>query len=124
VRSFHGLSSFYRNIIRNFSGICAPMMDTVKKRHKSMKWTEEAEKIFRILKEKIIEQPILVLLDFEKTFQVRCDASGVTIGVVLSQNSRPVAYFSEKLNDTCYHMLICINFSKTSCPCAIFPLRF
>jgi hypothetical protein len=99
VRSFHGLASFYGKFIRNFSGISAPMMDTVKKRNKYFHWTEEAEKIFNLLKRKITEQPILVLLDFNKTFQVKCDASGFAIGVVLSQDVRQVTYFSEKLNE-------------------------
>jgi hypothetical protein len=76
-----------------------PMMDTVKKRHKSFHWIEEVEKSFNLLKKKITEQPILVLLDFSKTFQVRCDTSGFAIGAVLSQDDRLVTYFSEKLNE-------------------------
>jgi hypothetical protein len=75
------------------------MMDMVKKRHKSFHWIEEAEKIFNLLKKKITEQPILVLPDFSKTFQIKCDASGFAIGVVLSQDDRLIVYFSEKLNE-------------------------
>jgi hypothetical protein len=75
------------------------MMDTMKKRHKYFHWMEEAEKSFNLLKKKITEQPILVLPDFSKTFQVSCDMSGFTIGVALSQDNRSVAYFSEKLNE-------------------------
>jgi hypothetical protein len=86
-------------LIRNFSGINAPMMDIVKKRDKSFHWTEEAEKSFSLLKKKITEQPILVLQDFKKTFQVKCDASGFAIGAVLSQEDRPIEYFSENLNE-------------------------
>jgi hypothetical protein len=71
VRSFHGLASFYWKFIRNFCGISAAMMDTVKKRHKSFHWTEEAEKSFNLLKRNIMEQPVLVLPDFQKTFQVK-----------------------------------------------------
>jgi hypothetical protein len=99
VRSFHGLAIFYRKFIRNFSGISAAMMDTVKKRHKYFHWIAEAENSFNLLKRKIMEQPVLVLPDFLKTFQVKCDASGFAIGPVLSQEDRPIAYFSEKLNE-------------------------
>jgi hypothetical protein len=99
VRSFHGLASFYRKFIRNFSGISASMMDTIKKRHKYFHWTKEVKKIFKLLKEKVNEQPVLVLPDFSKTFQVRCDTCGFAIGAVLSQDNRLVAYFNEKLNE-------------------------
>jgi hypothetical protein len=53
-----------------------------------------------VLKKKITKQPILVLPDFGKIFQLRCDASGIAIGAVLSQDNRLVVYFSEKLNET------------------------
>ncbi len=45
VRSFHGLPQFYRKFIRNFIGICAPFLDTIKGGVKfKFKWTLELEK--------------------------------------------------------------------------------
>jgi hypothetical protein len=99
VTIFHGLVSFYRKFIKNFSNIGAPIVDTIRKKHGSLDWTKEVEKGFRFLKEKITEQPILIFLYFRKTFQVKCHPSGVAIGAVLSQDDKLVAYFSEKLND-------------------------
>jgi len=53
-----------------------------------------------VLKEKITEQPILVLPEFKKTFQGKCDASGVAIGTILNQDDNTTFfYFSEKMND-------------------------
>ena len=46
VRWFHGLERFYRKFIRNFSGICASIVETIKKDIHPFQWTIEAERIF------------------------------------------------------------------------------
>ena len=85
VRSFHGLISFYRKFIKNFSQICAPIIDTFRGSGKPFKWKEATERNFKLLKKKTIEKPILSFPSFDKVFQVETDASGTTIGVVMSQ---------------------------------------
>ena len=48
---------------------------------------------------KVFSCVFLEVLEFNKVFQVNYDAIGTTIGAVLSQEGRHIAYFSEKLND-------------------------
>ena len=60
------------------------MLETIRKDNQPFVWTKEVEKSFQLLKMKVGEKSVLVLPDFNKPFQVICDASGRGIEAVLS----------------------------------------
>ena len=68
VRIFHGLASFYRKFINSFSGICAYIVETIKKDRHPFQLIEKAENIFQFLKKKITEKLVLKLPNFIHPF--------------------------------------------------------
>lgn len=68
ICSFHGLASFYRRFIRNFSFIMVPITDLM--RNKNFVWTTKTEDAFLHIKMCLPEASCLALPDFEKLFEV------------------------------------------------------
>jgi hypothetical protein len=61
-------------------------------------WGTTQENAFTMLNDKLTHAPLLQLPDFNKTFELECDASGIGLGGVFVQDGKPVVYFSEKLS--------------------------
>jgi len=76
VKSFHGLASFYRRFVMDFSTV-AVVFTEISKKNVGFKWGEKQEHPFTPLKEKVMHAPILALPNFGKSFEIKCDASGL-----------------------------------------------
>lgn len=113
VKSFHGLTSFYKIFVPYFSSLASPLNELMKK-DVTFHWEEKQQKAFNLLKEKLSKPSILALPNFAKTFELEYDVSRVGIGAVLLQEGHPTAYFSEKLHGT-----FCNNptYDKVVCSC-------
>lgn len=100
IRQFTGMASWYRRFIPNFASRMAPLTSLLKRRNR-FDWTPESETAFQDIKSCLITAPILSCPDFSRPFTISCDASGVGIGAVLSQETEQgesvVAYASRTL---------------------------
>ena len=97
LRSFIGLVNYYRDMWKRRSEILAPLTALTSSRTK-WKWTDIHQHAFDRMKRTVSRETLLAYPDFTKPFEVHTDASDYQLGSVISQNGRPVAFYSRKLN--------------------------
>lgn len=99
IKQFLGLSGYYRKFIKDYSKVAKPMTKYLKKNVKLKIDNPEYVQSFETLKRLLINEPILIYPEFNKTFTLTTDASQFALGAVLSQDGRPVCYASRTLNE-------------------------
>lgn len=125
LRSFLGLANYFRRYMRGYAKIAQPLTDLLIGEAKAdrkgrmlqwgkldaktaamveakfkARWSDAATRAFDEIKAALVNAPVLVLPDFEKPFEVECDAceTAKATGAVLMQNEHPIAYMSKKLS--------------------------
>ena len=110
LRSFMGFCNYYLGYVRMYAEISGPLhkmlqvgkFDGRKGSKKKLAWTPEAEDAFSRLEERLLGQLGLFLVDPDKGFVLRTDASDYAVGAVLEQirddrSHVPVAFWSRIL---------------------------
>ena len=93
---------WYSRFIERGSKYKAPLTKLLHKKQ-SWEWGDEQQRAFEALKVALCSAPVLAKADFSQPFKIRCDASNVALGSVLTQENEageehPIVYLSRTLN--------------------------
>ncbi len=103
---------YYRDLWARWSNMLAPLTwlvgecgQTKSTRAKCIKkapwhWDEVHQRAFDHVKATIAKDVVLAYPDYSKVFEIYTDASSKQLGAVITQDNKPIAFFSRKLSDT------------------------
>jgi len=90
VQRFHGMATYYRKFVKGFATIASPLYQLLRGKQEFF-WEEDQQKAFEIIKEKLINAPILAYpdtqaaMDGTRPFKVYTDACKDGLGAHLTQ---------------------------------------
>jgi RNase H-like domain found in reverse transcriptase len=104
VWSFLGFGNFYRKFIFHYSDLAQPL-NSLTKKDKKFEWTTDSQDAFDIIKKQFTKEPVLLMPNQSKPFQIESDASKVATGAVLTRldsnrDQHPVAFMSKTFSET------------------------
>ncbi len=97
LRKFIGMVNYYRDVWPHRAHPLAPLTKLTSDKI-PFKWTEEHQQAFDDMKRIIAKETLLTYPNFSKPFQIHTDASDLQLGACISQDGKPLAFYSRKMN--------------------------
>ena len=101
VWSFLGLAGYYRRFIKDFSKLASPLFSLLGKDVEFI-WTDSCQEALDVLKDKLVNAPILRGPNWALPFHIHTNASNKAIGETLGQIEEKLPYaiyfFSKNLS--------------------------
>ena len=102
VRRFVGMVNFYRDLYPKRTETLAPLT-ALCGQNKKYYWAAEHEMAFNKIKEQMSQETMLTYPQFDQPLVVYTDSSKKQIGGIVTQNGKPLGFFSRKLTETQRH---------------------
>ena len=98
VRSFLGLTGYYREFVKGYAAIAKPL-NTLLKEDVEWQWDDKCQHAFTTLKSTLMSAPVLAIPDQHRPYTLHTDFSHTALGAVLEQlkednKSHVIAYAS------------------------------
>jgi hypothetical protein len=105
VQYYHELWARQRNMLPPLTSLVGECGQTISTKAKGTKkvpwhWDEVHQRAFDHVKATIAKDVVLAYPDYSKVFKIYTDASSKQLRAVITQDNRPIAFFSWKLSDT------------------------
>lgn len=104
LRTFLGMSGYYRQVIPNYATLAYPLVSLTKK-NVPWNWSVECENAFKEIKNHLTSDSVLAFPQTDKPYKLYCDASNYAVGAVLTQDDdqgveKVLHYLSHTLDQT------------------------
>ena len=104
VRTFLGMTGYYRSCIPDYAKIAEPLVELTRKNFR-FTWEDRHQSAFDQLKAALISDTIMAHPQTDKPYHLYTDACDYAIGAILCQKDskgveRPIVYLSKQLSDT------------------------
>ena len=99
IKSLISMVQYYQDMWKSRSHVIAPLTEaSTGPKGSKIKWTEALEHSLTKLKEMVSADTLLNYPDWTIPFTIHTDASDKQLGAVISQNGKPIAFFSRRLS--------------------------